>query len=77
MCRARELRIPVALRPTAEQIITLTDQVCADLLDEECAALARHVVAKLARKRASPACPSPRAILAAGVAWSSATSART
>jgi hypothetical protein len=28
--------------------ITLTDRVCADLLDEEYATLARHVVAKLA-----------------------------
>lgn len=42
-----ELRIPVAPRPTAEQIITLTDQACAELLDEEYAALAQHVLAKL------------------------------
>jgi hypothetical protein len=30
-----ELRIPAAMRATAEQVIGLTDQVCADLLDEE------------------------------------------
>jgi hypothetical protein len=49
-----ELRIPVAVRPVAEQVIALTDAVCADLLDEEYADLARHAVAKLARKRPSP-----------------------
>lgn len=49
-----ELKIPTALRPAAEAIIALTDEVCADLLDEEYASLARRVVAKLARKRPSP-----------------------
>lgn len=42
------------MRPVAEKVIALTDMVCADLLDEEYAVLARHVVAKLARKRPSP-----------------------
>jgi hypothetical protein len=49
-----ELKIPTAMRPAAEAIIVLTDEVCADLLDEEYASLARRVVAKLARKRPSP-----------------------
>ncbi len=49
-----ELKIPVAMRPAAEAIIALTDQVCLELLDEEYAGLARSVVAKLARKRPSP-----------------------
>jgi hypothetical protein len=49
-----DLRIPVAMRPVAEQVIARADAVCGDLLDEEYAALARHVVAKLARKRPSP-----------------------
>ena len=49
-----ELKIPAATRPPAEAIIALTDQVCPVLLDEEYAALARRVVAKLARKRPSP-----------------------
>lgn len=49
-----DLRIPAAMRPTAEKLIALTDSACADLLDEEYAGLARHVVAKLARKRPSP-----------------------
>ena len=49
-----ELKIPAATRPAAEAIIALTDQVCAELLDEEYASLARNVIAKLARKRPSP-----------------------
>jgi hypothetical protein len=49
-----DLRIPVAMRAVAGAIIALTDEVCADLLDEEYASLARKVVAKLARKRPSP-----------------------
>jgi len=49
-----ELKIPAAMRPAAEAIIALTDQVCPGLLDEEYAELARSVVAKLARKRPSP-----------------------
>lgn len=69
MAQQGELRIPVALRPTAEQIITLTDQVCADLLDEEYAVLARHVVAKLARKRPSPLLGGRAATWAGGVVW--------
>jgi hypothetical protein len=46
-----DLRIPAAMRPTAEQVIKLTDQVCTSLLDEEYAGLARQVIGKLARKR--------------------------
>jgi hypothetical protein len=49
-----ELKIPAATRPGAEAIIALTDQVCLGLLDDEYVDLARHVVAKLARKRPSP-----------------------
>ncbi len=49
-----ELKIPAATRPAAEAIIALTDQVCLSLLDDEYADLARHVAAKLARKRPSP-----------------------
>src|SRR5260370_31409979 len=54
MAEAGELRVPGAVRPAAEAIIALTDQVCPELLDEEYAELARIVVAKLARKRPSP-----------------------
>lgn len=64
-----DLRIPVALRPVATRIIELTDQVCADLLDEEYAGLARHVVTKLARKRPSPLQTGRAATWAGGVVW--------
>lgn len=54
MADLAELKIPVAMRPAAEAIIALTDQVCSELLDQEYAGLARNVVAKLARKRPPP-----------------------
>ena len=63
------LRIPVGMRPSAEQVIKLTDKVCADLLDEEYAGLARQVVAKLARKRPSPLQSGRAATWAGGVVW--------
>ena len=64
-----DLHIPVAMRPAAEQVIALTDKVCADLLDEEYAGLARHVVAKLARKRPSPLQSGRAATWAGSVVW--------
>jgi hypothetical protein len=69
MADLADLRIPVAMRATAEQVIKLTDAVCADLLDEEYAGLARHVVAKLARKRPSPLQSGRPATWAGGVVW--------
>jgi len=57
------------MRPSAEQVIKLTDKVCADLLDEEYAGLARQVVAKLARKRPSPLQSGRAATWAGGVVW--------
>jgi hypothetical protein len=57
------------MRPAAEQVIALTDKVCADLLDEEYAGLARHVVAKLARKRPSPLQSGRAATWSGGVVW--------
>jgi hypothetical protein len=64
-----DLHIPVAMRPAAEQVIALTDAVCADLLDAEYAGLARHVVAKLARKRPSPLQSGRATTWAGGVIW--------
>ena len=57
------------VRPAAEQVITLTDAVCAELLHEEYAGLARHVVAKLARKRSSPLQSGRAATWAGGVIY--------
>jgi hypothetical protein len=64
-----DLRIPGAMRPTSERVIALTDKVCAHLLGEEYAGLARQVVAKLARKQPSPLQSGRAATWAGGVVW--------
>ncbi len=69
MAENDELKIPVATRPVAEEIIEITDRVCAKLLDAECAGLARQMVAKLARKRPSPLLSGRRATWAAAVVY--------
>lgn len=69
MADIADLRIPVAMRPMAEKVIALTDAVCADLLDEEYAGLARNAVAKLARKRPSPMQSGRPATWAGGVVY--------
>jgi hypothetical protein len=65
-----ELHVPKALRPVAEAIVGITDEVCLAILDEEYADLARRAVAKLARKRPSPLAAGRRATWAAGVVYS-------
>jgi len=64
-----ELKIPKAMRPVAEDIIQITDEVCAKLLDAEYADLARHAIAKLARKRPSPLLSGRRGTWAAAVVY--------
>jgi Domain of unknown function (DUF6398) len=64
-----ELKIPKAMRPVAEEIIEITDGVCAKLLDAEYAGLARQAVAKLARKRPSPLAGGRRGTWAAAVVY--------
>jgi MFS family permease len=64
-----ELNIPKAMRPVAEEIIEITDAVCADLLDAEYAELARQAVAKLARKRPSPLASGRRGTWAGAVVY--------
>ena len=61
----------MATCPVAEEIIGITDKVCAKLLDAEYVSLARQVVAKLARKRPSPLLGGHRVTWAAAVlhAW--------
>jgi hypothetical protein len=64
-----ELKIPKSVRTVAEEVIKITDEVCAKLLDAEYAALARQVVAKLARKRPSPLLSGRHATWAAAVVY--------
>lgn len=69
MAELDDLKIPNATRPTAEEIIEITDEVCAKLLDAEYVGLARQVVAKLARKRPSPLLSGRRGTWAAAVVY--------
>ncbi len=62
-------QIPIALRPQAEGVIAVTDQVCLDHLDQEYAELCRRLAAKLARKRPSPLTRGDLRIWAAGVVY--------
>jgi len=64
-----ELNISKATGPVAEEIIGITEEVCAKLLDAEYASLARQVVAKLARKRPSPLLGGRRVTWAAAVVY--------
>ena len=69
MAELDELKIPKAMRRVAEDIIEITDGVCATLLDVEYAGLARQAVAKLARKRPSPLLSGRSATWAAAVVY--------
>lgn len=61
------LRVPVALRDAAAEIVAHTDRVALDVLDADYARIAREIVARLARKRPSPLARGRRGIWAAGV----------
>ena len=51
------LSVPKTIKPRVDTIVGLTDAVCRTHLTEECAVLARQLVAALARKRPSPPAP--------------------
>jgi hypothetical protein len=55
------------MRPVVEEITAITDEFCAEHLDDEYAQLCRRLSAKLARKRPSPLARGDRLIWAAGV----------
>ncbi len=54
MPKQTEERVPDAMRPTYDTIVSLTNTFCKEHLDEEYARLARKMAAALARKRPSP-----------------------
>jgi hypothetical protein len=64
-----ELRVPVALRRRAREILAITDQACAACLDDEYAELSRRLVARLARKRPWPLARGEARIWAAGAIY--------
>jgi hypothetical protein len=57
------------MREIAQPIMDVTDDVCRAHLDEEYAAIARRLVARLARKRPSPLVRGDARIWAAGVLY--------
>ena len=61
--------VPVAVRPVVEEIAAITDQFCAERLDDEYAQLCRRLTVKLARKRPSPLVRGDRRIWAAGIVY--------
>lgn len=63
------LRVPLALRPRAGEILAIADQACKACLDDEYAQLCRSLVARLARKRPSPLVRGDTRIWAAGVIY--------
>ncbi len=66
---SEDLRIPVALRDRAQQIIDVTDAACREHLDDEYCLLVRRLVARLARKRPSPIVRGDARIWAAGAIY--------
>jgi Domain of unknown function (DUF6398) len=61
--------VPVVVRPVVEEITAITDEFCAEHLDQEYAQLCRRLTAKLARKRPSPLVRGDRRIWAAGIVY--------
>lgn len=66
---SEDLRIPVALRDRALQIIDVTDAACREHLDDEYRLLVRRLVARLARKRPSPIVRGDARMWAAGAIY--------
>ena len=60
-------RIPKTVRPQVEQVLQITDALCAQHLDGEYAALCRKLTGRLARKRPSPLARGDLRIWAAAV----------
>lgn len=61
------MRVPVALREAAAEVVAHTDRVALEALDADYARIAREIVARLSRKRPSPLARGRREIWAAGV----------
>jgi hypothetical protein len=64
-----QVRVPHAVRPYADQVVAVTDNMCREHLDAEYADLCRAVIGKLGRKRPSPLTRGDLRIWAAGVVY--------
>ena len=67
--RAPTLRVPAAIQPSFDEIVSVTNAFCNEHLDAEYAELCVKVAAKLARKRPSPLARGDRRIWAAGIVY--------
>jgi hypothetical protein len=63
------LRVPAAMRDRVREIVAIADEACAARLDAEYGDLARHLIARLARKRPSPLARGDARIWAAGAIY--------
>lgn len=64
-----QLNVPHAVKPCVGRVVTVTDAVCLEHLDQEYADLCRRVVGKLGRKRPSPLTRGAPRIWAAGIVY--------
>lgn len=70
MSKKQSESVPLKMQPVYSEIITLTDAVCREHLDEEYAELARRMAAALARKRPSPLARGRKDVWAAAIVYS-------
>jgi uncharacterized protein DUF6398 len=64
-----QVNVPHAVKPYVDRVVTVTDAVCLEHLDEEYADLCRRVVGKLGRQRPSPLTRGAPGIWAAGILY--------
>jgi hypothetical protein len=62
-------KVPAKMKPIYDAIITLTDSVCKEHLNQECADLSRQMAAALCRKRPSPLVNGKAKTWAAGIVY--------
>jgi hypothetical protein len=62
-------RVPQTMQPIFDAIVAQTDEICAENLNQEYAALARRMAAALARKRPSPLSKGKPATWACGILY--------
>lgn len=67
--KRKSLSVPEAMRSRYEEIITITDTLCKEHLNEEYAQLCRAMTAALARKRPSPLVTGNAKSWACGIAY--------
>jgi hypothetical protein len=73
MSRKDPEKVPESMRATYESIVSLTDAVCREHLNDEYAALCRQLAAALARKRPSPLARGKPETWACGIAYALGT----